>query len=66
MGQGGKAFIGTQDYIAAVAAVPSIGTAVGYELLAAEAEAPVAAVAGADVDVHLVDEHLYQYRVRPT
>ncbi len=42
---------------AAVAAVAAVGTAARDELLAAEAEAAAPAVAGGDVDVHLVDEH---------
>ena len=47
---------------AAPSAIPAVGAAARYELLAPEAQAPGAAVAGGDVDVHLVDEHLYQYR----
>ena len=42
---------------AAVAAVAAVGAAARDELLAAEAEAAVAAVAGGDVDVDFVDEH---------
>jgi len=43
------------------AAIAAIRAATGHELLATETEAPVAAIAGADVDVHLVDEHPFQY-----
>ena len=42
---------------AAAAAVAAVGTAAGDELLAAEAQAAVAAVAGRDLDVDFVDEH---------
>ena len=42
---------------AAVAAVAAVGPAARDELLAAEAQAAVAAVAGGDVDVDFVDEH---------
>ena len=42
---------------AAVAAVAAVGAAARDELLAAEAQAAVAAVAGSDVDVDFVDEH---------
>src|SRR6185369_2162847 len=45
------------------AAVAAVRAAARHKLLATETQAAIAAVAGADVDVHLVDEHLYQYRV---
>ena len=47
---------------AAVAAVAAVRAAARDELLAAEAQAAAAAVAGGDVDVDFVDEHLDQYR----
>jgi hypothetical protein len=47
---------------AAGAAVAAVGTAARDELLAAEADAPVAAAAGSDMDVHLIDEHRDQYK----
>jgi hypothetical protein len=43
------------------AAIAAIGAATRHELLATKTQAAVAAVAGADVDVHLVDEHPFQY-----
>ena len=52
--------VGIGDEIdgAALAAVTAIGAAARHELLAPEAECPAAAVAGLDVDVDFVDEHV--------
>ena len=47
---------------AAVAAVAAVGATAGDELLAAEAEAAVAAVARRDLDVDVVDEHAISAR----
>ena len=48
--------IGDQDYVSAVAAVAPCGPAERYELLPAERDDAVAAVAGLDLDRALVDE----------
>ena len=48
---------GKKTVDSATAAVPSVGTAAGDELLTAETEAAVASVSGRDLDVDVVDEH---------
>ena len=56
--------IGDQIDRAALAAVAAVGTAARDELFAAEAERARAAVAGRDVDVDFVDEHVSQSGTR--
>jgi hypothetical protein len=48
--------VGDEHDVAAVAAVPAVGAREGLELLPAHRDAPVAAVAGAHEQRHLVDE----------
>ena len=48
--------VGDEHDVAAAPAVAAVGPAARHELLAAEADAAVAAVAGSDVDRRLVDE----------
>ena len=52
-------FSGSGDDVdgAAEAAVAAVGTAARDELLAPETQTAAAAVAGGDMDVHLIDEH---------
>src|SRR5690606_10655912 len=54
--QGVEVLVGLQPDVAALAAVAAVGAAERDELLAAEAHATVAAVAGADGDLCFVDE----------
>ena len=49
--------LGHDDHAAAVAAVAAVGSAAGDVLLAAEADAAVAAAAGFDFDGDAIDEH---------
>src|SRR5439155_23296733 len=56
-GEVAKRRVGDQDDVAAVAAVAAVGTALGNELLAAEAERAVAALSGLDVNRRTVAEH---------
>ena len=48
--------VGDKDDAPAVAPVAAVGAALGNELLAPERDAPRPAVAGADVDLGLVEE----------
>ena len=57
MGQGVHAAGGLQNDTAAVAAVAARGPALGDELLAAERDAAVSALARADLDLCFVDKH---------
>ena len=52
----GEAFVGNQPDRATAAAIAAIGAAERDELLATEADAAVAAVAGMDFDDRFVDE----------
>src|SRR6185312_15053208 len=54
--QGVEAFVGDQPHRTAETAVAAVGTTERDELLAAEADAAVAAIAGLDFDIGFVDE----------
>jgi hypothetical protein len=54
--QGVEVLVGLQPDVAAVAAVAAVGTAQRNELLAAEGDAAIAAVAGGHGDFSFVDE----------
>ena len=54
--QGVEVLVGLQPDVAAVAAVAAVGAAERDELLAAEADAAIAAIAGSDRDFSFVDE----------
>jgi hypothetical protein len=55
MGEGSDVGVAFEDDVAASATVAAIGASVGHELLAAEADDAVAAVAGASLDFNVVD-----------
>src|SRR4029079_19815328 len=52
-----EARVGAKDDVAAAAAVAAVGPALRHVLLAPEAQAPVAAAAGKDVDAGAVVKH---------
>ena len=49
--------VAADDHVAAAAAVPAVGPALGYVGLSPEGDAAVAARAGADLDLRPVGEH---------
>ncbi len=51
-----EAVDGDRDHIAAIAAVAAVGTAIFDKFLAPERHAAIAAVAGANIDLGLVEE----------
>ena len=55
--EGVMALRADHDHVAASAAVAARGSAAGHELLPAEGHATVAAVAGLDANLSLIDEH---------
>ena len=60
VGQGRQAvdtFLGHDDHTPAVPPVAPVGTTLGDITLAAEATAPVTAVAGRHLDLHAIDKH---------